>query len=247
MLELLAAFAGSFVAGLLGSAVGLVLGTLRLPLVYLLSGDASAAAGTNVAISAASAATGGLGHARAGRVSWVTVAWMAPPSIAGAVVGALFGHRFPDTALLGVASALIFWNGIDILFRPVKPHERAQPRLAPAVAFGFLIGVIGGAVGVILGTLRMPALVRSVGLGLRQAVGTNLIVGFALGAFAFIAHATRLEVEWGLLAAGLAGAVPGSWLGARLSGSISEPVLRRGLGVLMLAVGVTLGLEAAFR
>ena len=40
--KLLVVFAGSFVAGYLGSMIGLVLGTLRLPLVLLASGDPSA-------------------------------------------------------------------------------------------------------------------------------------------------------------------------------------------------------------
>lgn len=245
MLDVLLAFAGSFVAGVLGSAVGLVLGTLRLPLILILSGGPSSAAGTNIAISAAAAASGGAAHARAGRVSSATVAWMAPPSIAGAVVGALYGHTVPDAVLLGTAAAAIVWNGIDLLVRPVKPRERAQPRHLLAVVLGFAIGLIGGAIGVILGTLRMPALVRGVGLGLREAVGTNLVVGFALGLFAFAAHAARLEIEWDLLAAGLAGALPGAWLGARLTGVVSEDTLRRGLGLLMLVVGAALGVEAS--
>src|SRR3989442_1560048 len=81
MIELAAAFAVSFVAGFLGAAVGLVLGTLRLPLILLLSGSPSAAAGTNIAISAAAAASGGGEHARAGRGGWRVVAWMGPPAI----------------------------------------------------------------------------------------------------------------------------------------------------------------------
>jgi uncharacterized membrane protein YfcA len=247
VLELLAAFAGSFVAGLLGSAVGLVLGTLRLPLILLLAGDPSSAAGTNVAISAAAAAAGGAEHVRAGRVSWSAVAWMLPPTVAGAVAGALLGHRAPDTVLIGAAAAVIAWNGLDLLVRPVKPRQRARPRQALGVVFGFVIGLLGGALGVILGTLRMPALVRGVGLGLRDAIGTNLVVGAALGLFAFAAHAARVEVEWSLLGAGLAGALPGAWLGARLSGAVSEDVLRRGLGVLMLTVAAALAVEGAFR
>ena len=50
--DLLIAAAGSFVAALLGSAVGLVLGSLRLPAILVSSGNAAAAAGTNIAVSA---------------------------------------------------------------------------------------------------------------------------------------------------------------------------------------------------
>src|SRR5215211_1798633 len=91
--QLAAAVAGSFVAGYLGSALGLVLGTLRLPLMLVLASSPGAAAGTNIAVSAAAAASGGLRHAREGRVSWRIVAWMAPASVAGAAVGGVFGDR----------------------------------------------------------------------------------------------------------------------------------------------------------
>ena len=75
-------------AGYVGSMLGLVLGTLRLPLIVAVSGSPLAAAGTNIAISAAAAGAGALRHAREGRVDWRVVAWMAPPSIVGAVAGA---------------------------------------------------------------------------------------------------------------------------------------------------------------
>ena len=62
--ELALALAGSFVAGYVGSMLGLVLGTLRLPLIVALTGSPLAAAGTNIAISAASAGAGAIRHAR---------------------------------------------------------------------------------------------------------------------------------------------------------------------------------------
>jgi uncharacterized protein len=222
-----------------------VLGTLRLPGLLLLAGSPSAAAGTNIAISAAAAASGGWRHARAGRVDWRVVAWMTPPSVVGAVVGALFGHTVPERLLLGCVAAVLAWNGFELIVRPFREQPRARPRLAPAAVFGFVIGVVGGAIGVILGTLRMPALLRAVGLDAYRAVGTNLVVGFALGVAGFAAHAARLEVEWDLLVAGLAGALPGAWLGARATGRFSEGALRRAIGVALLLVAAAFAVEAA--
>jgi uncharacterized protein len=226
--------------------VGLVLGTLRLPAMVLAAGDASAAAGTNIAISAAAAATGGYRHAREGRVDSRVVAWMAPPSIAGAILGGLGGHLVPTRALFAGIAAVLAWNGLDLLAAPFRARPTAEPHLLPAVAFGFLIGLVGGALGVILGTLRMPALLRAVGLDAKRAVGTNLVVGFFLGVAGFAAHALRLEVEWGLLAVGLAGALPGAWLGARLTGRFSEGQLRRAIGASLLVIAVVFALDAAF-
>ena len=222
-----------------------MLGTLRLPAILLLSGDAAGGAGTNVAISAASAASGGYRHAREGRVDWRVVAWMAPPSVAGAVAGALLTDRLPNRLLLAAIAAVLAWNGVDLLVRPIQGRPSQEPRLAPAVVFGLLIGVLGGAVGVILGTLRMPALLRGVGLTAHRAVGTNLLIGFALGIVAFATHALLGEVEWDLLAAGVAGALPGAWLGARVTGRLSEDVLRRAIGIALLAIAVAFVIEIA--
>jgi len=51
-------------------------------------------------------------------------------------------------------------------------------------------------------------------------------------------------VEWDLLVAGLAGALPGAWLGARATGRLSEETLRRAIGVALLAIAVAFALEA---
>lgn len=223
--------------------MGLVLGTLRLPAILLLSGDASAGAGTNIGISAASAASGGYRNAREGRVDGRVVAWMTPPSIAGAIVGALLTDELPTRLLLAAIAAILAWNGFDLLFRPIRGREAAEPKLTLAVIFGFGIGVLGGAVGVILGTLRMPALLRGVGLSAKRAVGTNLVIGFALGAVALVTHAILGNVEWDILAVGIAGALPGGWFGARLTTRLSEETLRQAIGVALIAIAVAFAFE----
>lgn len=91
--------------------------------------------------------------------------------------------------------------------------------------------------------LRMPALVRSVGLDVRRAAGTNLVVGFFLGVAGFAAHAAGEGVDWDVLAAGLAGALPGGWLGARATGRIDENTLRLALGLTLVVVGVVFAVE----
>jgi uncharacterized membrane protein YfcA len=221
-----------------------VLGSLRLPALLVASGSPAAAAGANIAVSAAAALSGGLAHARAGRVDWRVVAWMAPASVVGAFLGGFFGHLVPsDALLLGIAGVLVV-NGGDLLLdlRP-RAHGVGRPQ-AFAAASGLLIGLVGGAVGLILGTLRMPALLRGVGMTAHRAVGTNLAVGFFLGVAGFTGHLARLEIEWALLGAGIAGALPGAWLGARASGRFSERGLRRAIGATLLVVAAAIALEA---
>jgi len=243
--ELALALAGSFAAGYVGSMLGLVLGTLRLPLIVALTGSPLAAAGTNIAISAASAGAGAIRHARERRVDWRVVAWMAPPSVAGAILGALAAGDVSERLLEAAIAAVLVWSGIDLALRPVHARARARLRLWPAVGGGFGIGALGGAVGVILGTLRMPTLVRAVGMDVRRAAGTNLVVGFLLGVAGFATFVGGTGVDWPILLAGLAGAIPGGWLGARATGGIDENLLRLTLGAVLVVVGVAFAVEAA--
>ena len=223
-----------------------MLGTLRLPLFVWLAGSPLAAAGANNAVSAAAAGSGSVAHARAGRVDWRLVAWMAPPSVAGAILGAVFADDVSERLLQALIAVVLGWSGIDLALRPVKPRAVGRLRLWPAVAGGFGIGALGGAIGVILGALRMPTLVRGVGLDVKRAAGTNLVVGFLLGLAGFAAHAGDAGVEWGLLLAGLAGAIPGGWLGARATGRYDENVLRLALGAVLVLVGLAFALQALF-
>jgi uncharacterized membrane protein YfcA len=222
-----------------------VLGTLRLPIIALVTGDPIRAAGTNIAISAAAAASGSLRHAREGRIDARIVLWMAPPSVLGAVIGALAADAISERVLYGAIAAVLAWSGVDLSLRPITPRERERPRLWAASLSGAVVGGIGGAAGVILGTLRMPALVRLVGLDVRRAAGTNLLVGFLLGLAGFATHAAGDGVDWTVLGAGLAGAIPGGWLGAKATGRLPETALRHALGAVLVAVGIVFAITAA--
>jgi uncharacterized membrane protein YfcA len=171
-------------------------------------------------------------------VDWYVVLWTAPPSVVGAVVGALLADQVSENVLYALIAAILLWSSIDLVLRPIAPRPRLRLRVLRGGALALGIGLLGGAVGVILGTLRMPRLVRSVGLDVRRAAGTNLVVGFLLGVAAFVVHAANLRVDWWILAAGLAGAMPGGWLGAKATGRFSEDRLRVALGTLLFVVAI---------
>ncbi len=187
---------------------------------------------------------GAFRHARAGRVDWHIVRWMGPPSVAGAFVGGYAAGFAPERALLALVAGVVFYSGLDMLLGLAPAPRDARDARVVATLAGAAIGLLGGAVGLILGTLRLPALVKAVGLSPHKAVGTNLVVGFALGVFGFLGHALRLEVEWAILAVSVPATIPGAWLGARLTGRLSERALRRAIGLVLLAVAVAIALAA---
>ena len=254
----LAAGLVGFVVGLLGGTIGLVLGVLRLPVVALLIPNPAQAAGTNIGASAVGALGGSWAHFRAARINRRVLISLGIPSIIGAFIGGYFGGMAPDRLLLGLIALVVGASGLDILRqvpwqaghdRPgsVVSGETVGPaHRAKEIAIGLGIGLLGGTVGLILGSLRLPAMLRVLGIQPQEAIGTNLAVGFALGVVGFAAHALRGQVDyltWLFLAAA---SLPGAYLGGQLTGRISADTLRLWIGVVLLLLAAVNASQAIF-
>jgi uncharacterized membrane protein YfcA len=227
-----------FLVAFVGALLGLVLGNIRLPVLLLLGSSPSSVGGANIAVSGLAAAAGSIVHIRARRVDWRLVAWMLPPSVLGAVGGGYAAGHLPANVLRIVIGAALLLFGIDLL-RPKRngiPPPRDEPDVRAAVLAGAAIGAIGGLIGLILGTLRVPALIRWVGEEPARAVGTNLVVGIAVGAAGLLGHLPG-GVDWTLLAIGAGASIPGALLGSRYTGRLTSAELLRAIGVILLVSG----------
>jgi uncharacterized protein len=259
-LELVLFCGWCFAVAVAGGAVGLVLGNIRLPAVLLVASSPAAGAGANIGISGVAAFAAAAAHIRAGRINWRLFAWMAPPSMVGAVAGGLVSGAIPDTALLIVIGLTLLYFGVDLLRKEgrdakrsaeseERPGGEARPTpgaaldIRAAVVSGALIGLLGGLVGLILGALRLPALLRWVGELPHRAVGTNLAVGFWVGVAGVAGHLPG-GVDWTALGAGAAASVPGALLGARLTGRMSERQLLRAIGAVLVVAGAATVVQA---
>jgi uncharacterized protein len=221
--------------------VGLVLGNIRLPVIVLVASSPAAGAGANIGISALAALAAAVTHIRAGRIDWRVFAWMTPTSVAGAVAGALVSDAVSGNVLLIAIGVALLVFGVDLL-RPRRSGASsgpARPSPAAAVVSGAVIGLLGGFVGLILGALRLPALLRYVGADAFRAVGTNVAVGFCLGVAGVLGHLGG-GVDWRLLAVGAAASIPGSLLGARLTGRLDERQLLHAVGAVLLVAGAAM-------
>jgi uncharacterized protein len=238
-----------FTVAVAGGLVGLVLGNIRLPATLLLANTAAAGTGANLLISAAAAGTAAIAHIRAGRINWRLFAWMAPPSIAAAILGGYLSGVLPRDTLLGVIAAVLLYSSFDLArWTPPQrgPDDGAPPDLdiPAAVGTGAVIGLLGGVVGLILGSLRMPALLKFVGERPARAAGTNVAVGFWVGIFGAIGHLPSEPPDWKVAALGAAASIPGALVGARLTGRLSEIQLVRAIAVVLLVAGIATAVEA---
>ena len=141
--------------------------------------------------------------------------------------------------ILGISVA----EGLPKAARALRPAG-AGLDVRAAVLSGLVIGVLGGLIGLILGSLRMPALIRWVGEEPTRAIGTNLVVGIAVGAAGLVGHLPG-GIDWTLLWVGAVGSVPGALIGSRLTGRLSAPALLRAVGVILLVAGTAAILQGA--
>jgi uncharacterized protein len=112
-----------------------------------------------------------------------------------------------------------------------------------AALIGFGVGLLGGFVGLILGSLRLPAMVKWAGVGPYAAVGTNAAVGVIVGIGGLLGHLPS-GIDWDILAVGAAAAMPAAYLGARFTGRLDERQLIRAMAAVLVISGSAMAVQA---
>jgi uncharacterized membrane protein YfcA len=240
-----------------GAAIGLILGLLgaggsiiAVPLLVYVVGvpDAHAAIGTAAVAVSLSALLGLWGHARAGTVKWNCALVFAAAGSLGAAIGARAGKATDPDLLLALFGLLMLAVGLSML-RPRRSAPDPDVRLTRATAgallprlvpLGLLVGLFAGFFGIGGGFLIVPALMLATAMPIGAAVGTSLVVVFALGATTAASYALAGHVDWGLtalmVAGGAAGAAAGIALGKRMAGA--KDLLSKLFALMVIATGL---------
>ncbi len=236
----------------LGLLAGAMLGTLgaggsvlTVPaLVYLLGQPVSEATTAALVIVSANAAVGALENARRGTIDVRLAAGFGSASIAGALAGSYLNALARGEAVLFLlalvmlGSAWSLWRGRPE--RAAAPRRGGLVRVALVVSLGVAVGVLTGFFGVGGGFLIVPALVVLLGVPVRLAIGTSLMIITITALAGLAGHLVSGGVSWPVtIAFGGAGMV-GAWVGSRRGGHLSDETLGRAFAVMLVVVALFL-------
>lgn len=253
----------SFVIGIVVGMTGMGGGALTTPALVLLFGvNPLAAVSSDLVASAFIKPVGSLIHHRNGTVNLPLVRWLVVGSVPGAVAGVLAVTTFGNNArvdhitkvalgiaLLLAAIGLAVRAYIQLVDRArrregigtetPRNHIALRVRVLPTVAVGAVGGALVGLTSVGSGSLIIIALMFLYpGLATKNLVGTDLAQAVPLVIAAAVSHVFLGDVDLWITLTLIIGAVPGVWLGARMSSRAPGGFIKRILAFVLLASGL---------
>ena len=176
--------------------VGLVLGVVRFPLVMSVESSISITAGTNLGVSTLGAITAAIRHYHQKNIEFRAFIFLATTGAAGAFIGSFFTSYVPIALLLMIIGLIVTYESFALLNGSrikkkrhnninneldeianggdrILAHSKNRLILLESV-IGCGIGFLGGLVGLVLGSIRMPAMISVLKMEPRVAIGTNL-------------------------------------------------------------------------
>ncbi|WP_089103492.1 sulfite exporter TauE/SafE family protein [Streptomyces hyaluromycini] len=240
MSALLLALAAGAVTGLALGALGGGGSVLAVPaLIYLLGFTPAAATTASLVVVTVTSATALVAHAREGAVRWRAGAVFAAAGIVPAAVGGAVSRQLPAALLTGAFAVLAAVAALRML-RPPAAGSTAVPvaaRASRVAGAGAGLGAVTGVLGVGGGFLAVPSLVNVVGLRMRAAIGTSLLVITINSLTALAARAgSAADVDWSAVGPFAGAAILGAWDGRRLAARLSAGTLQRVFAYALLAV-----------
>lgn len=239
MTTLVLALIAGAVAGLALGALGGGGGVLAVPaLIYLLDFTPAAATTASLLIVTVTSAVTLCAYASEGEVRWRAGGLFAAAGLLPAATAGAAATRLPQPVLTGTF-AVVAGLAAALMLRPVRSGDSQPVRPVRAAGAGAGVGALTGLLGVGGGFLAVPALVSVLGLRMRAAVGTSLLI-ISVNSLVSLAVRAQSDVplDWSVIGPFAATAVLGAWDGKRLAARVSGPVLRRIFAGVLLAVAV---------
>jgi hypothetical protein len=181
-----------------------------------------------------------------GRLALLLIAGTAPGVIAGSVIRVelLPGPRVFDLVVAAVLLPLGLWLALIRPAPPAEPGRTTRPIPAPVlVVLAGAVGCVGGIYGIgggsilapiLIGSGRPPAQVAPAALASTFVTSVAGVVTFTI--LAVHAHGP-VAPDWPVGIALGVGGLAGAYTGARLQSRLPDALIRRLVGILVIAIG----------
>lgn len=247
--ELLGGIAVGFAAGVLSGMFGVGGGIVMTPGLQLGLGAAPIVAlATPLPVILPTALTGAWRYRKAGEIDLRAGGWMAVAGLPASALGAQVTEYVDTHLLLLGTAALLGWQAVSVLRGSTRRSAAGGGGVAGTGAFlaiGALAGFVSGLLGIGGGIVMVPLMVAWLGMPLKRALGTSLAAIVLLVLPGTVVHAVHGNIDWGLCAVLIVGAVPGARVGAGIALGTAERTLRILVGSFLLFVAVVYGLGEA--
>ncbi len=174
-------------------------------------------------------------------VDWRAVAiasmWGCPATVFGSFASHWVGGHF----LMLLTAAFVTFLGVSFLISPVTPKTQEEESVPPSGKLALVALGVGGLSGLLAnsgGILFAPLFIRYLAMPTKRALATSLVVSAVLAIPGTLAHWHLGNIDWMLAFALSIGALPSSYLGARLALRLRNEVLEWVFGLLLTAFGL---------
>jgi len=241
-------------------AVGLMLGLvggggsiLAVPIfVYLMGIPPALATAYSLFVVGVSSAVGGLQKHREGQVNWATGMGFALPSLVAVYLTRRYAlpalpevmhwgpiHLTQDAFIMGLFALLMVAASVSMIRGGDRaPQGATRVRWGLVAVEGLVVGALTGLVGAGGGFLIIPALVVLVGMPMKTAVGTSLVIIALKSTIGFLGDlGSGAQLDWGLILGFTGLTLVGMVAGLRLAKHLDGTLLKKGFGWFVLVLG----------
>ena len=236
-----------FVAGLLGSIIGLGGGIIIVPVLTFMGFPPTAAASNSLFAAFSNAVSSSLSYAKQKRIEYSIGLRLGLFCIPGSVLGALVSTEITPS-IFKILFGIILISASIYIFSKRKIESRDSNRskqvMVLLIGASFFAGIISGLFGIGGGIIFVPIMVILMGLMMKNAAPTSQFILLFAASSGLITHSLLGHPDFfhALLLA--SGAFVGGLVGARLSLEIKERWLKFLIIAAMIAASVKLFIDS---
>ena len=236
-----------FVAGVLGSIVGLGGGIIAVPVMTFAGFPPALAVSNSLFAVFSNSVASTVSYARQKRVEFGIGIKLGLMCIPGTILGAFISDVMTPVAFQILFAFVLISSAIYIFVKRAvdeKPYNRTALMMVISAGASFFAGIISSLFGIGGGIVFVPLMVIGIGIPMRKAAPTSQLILMFASLSGLLVHSALGHPDY-LQALLLAiGAFGGGMLGARLSLEIKETKLKILVTIVLLAAAVKLIIDS---